>query len=294
MPFFSIIIPNFNSGRFLAIAVQSVIAQTFEDYEVIVVDNCSTDGSLGCIDSKDSRFRIYSIENGGCIAKSRNFGISRSVGEWVLFLDADDFWSPEKLSCLYSSIHASPITKQYDAITHPEFKVDENGNRNGLIQPRITRWPRLNRILFVFAGNGLSTSATGVRRSVLTEDMFVTDMVFNSAEDYYAWIEMFRLQFTIFKVPEFLGSWRDHSGGNSKSQERHLAAISAVRRAAAKKICKHSLFIKMIDGYFDALDVFDRHVIMDRRSNAIALILSRYCGFIFLYIMIRGIRRLIA
>jgi glycosyltransferase involved in cell wall biosynthesis len=97
MPLVSVIIPTFNRRSVLERAICSVLAQTFRDFELIVVDDGSTDGTTGLLEDFDSRLMRLYQENRG-VASSRNLGIKQSRGELVAFLDSDDEWLPEKLS----------------------------------------------------------------------------------------------------------------------------------------------------------------------------------------------------
>ena len=94
-PFFSIIIPVYNVAPYLRECLDSVLAQTFTDWEAICVDDGSTDGSGAILDeyaAKDERFRVVHKANGG-VSSARNAGLDAARGEWVLFLDGDDVWS---------------------------------------------------------------------------------------------------------------------------------------------------------------------------------------------------------
>ena len=99
-PFFSIIIPTFNQSSFLQKALKSVFNQTFKNFEVIVVDNNSKDGTKKVVKSFNNI--VYrNINNEGIISKSRNLGLKISRGKWIAFLDSDDFWDKDrlKISC---------------------------------------------------------------------------------------------------------------------------------------------------------------------------------------------------
>lgn len=104
-PFFSVVIPTFNRAELLREAVQSVLDQTFGDFELIVVDDHSTDDTAQVIRSfSDPRLSFLSNYRGRGGAGTRNAGIFRARGEWVAFLDDDDTWHPHKLSILHKKI----------------------------------------------------------------------------------------------------------------------------------------------------------------------------------------------
>lgn len=104
---FSIIIPLFNKEDYITDTLNSVTCQTFSDFEVIVVNDSSTDNSLNIArkyEKADSRFKVYTIPNGG-VSKARNYGINKAKGEYVCFLDADDIWKDNYLDEAHKLIH---------------------------------------------------------------------------------------------------------------------------------------------------------------------------------------------
>src|SRR5918995_1597995 len=96
-PRVSVIIPTHNRWPMIAEAVQSVLAQTFNAFELIVVDDGSTDGTARLLSSCDSRLKIVSQPHAG-VAAARNAGVAISLGKYIAFLDSDDLWSPAKLA----------------------------------------------------------------------------------------------------------------------------------------------------------------------------------------------------
>ncbi|MEG1617636.1 MAG: glycosyltransferase family 2 protein [Bacteroidales bacterium] len=98
-PLFSIIIPVFNVERYLSVCLDSVINQTFSNFEMILVNDGSTDGSTSICNvykQKDERVRVFHKENGG-VSSARNLGIEQAKGEWILFCDSDDWMDPNLL-----------------------------------------------------------------------------------------------------------------------------------------------------------------------------------------------------
>ncbi len=107
-PLFSIIVPVFNAGAYLDRAIASVRAQTWTDFELILVDDGSTDDAIGRASAiRDSRLRILRQANAGA-PSALNRGLAAASGEHVAFLDADDFWAPSKLERHRQSFQAHP------------------------------------------------------------------------------------------------------------------------------------------------------------------------------------------
>ena len=124
-PLVSVIIPTYNHAHLLERALQSVLDQTYSCWEVIVVDNHSSDHTDEIVENFfDSRMRCLKINNNGVIAASRNLGISAAKGAWLAFLDSDDWWRADKLDICIQNIREG-----VDLIYHPLqcFKVDDVG-----------------------------------------------------------------------------------------------------------------------------------------------------------------------
>lgn len=104
----SVVIPVYNKEAFISNSVSSVLNQDYEDLEVIIVDDGSTDNSIGVLDAfTDQRIRIFTQTNRGAAA-ARNLGIAKASGDWVAFLDADDEWLPTKLSEQVTTLNHHP------------------------------------------------------------------------------------------------------------------------------------------------------------------------------------------
>lgn len=94
----SIVMPSYNTGLYIKDSIESVLAQTHSDWELIIVDDCSTDNSVEVIESYgDPRIRLLRNEKNSGAAVSRNYALREARGRWIAFLDSDDTWAPEKL-----------------------------------------------------------------------------------------------------------------------------------------------------------------------------------------------------
>ena len=100
-PLVSIMMPAYNAGKYIGRAIESVLAQTYENWELIIVDDCSTDNTYEIAASyKDPRIRIFRNDVNIGPGPSRNEAIKYSRGEWLAYLDADDIWLPQRLERL--------------------------------------------------------------------------------------------------------------------------------------------------------------------------------------------------
>lgn len=97
LPLVSVVIPTYNRWPMVGEAVQSVLAQTFDRFELIVVDDGSTDSTVPSLSQRDSRLKVVTQPRAG-VASARNAGVAMSRGKYIAFLDSDDLWSPAKLA----------------------------------------------------------------------------------------------------------------------------------------------------------------------------------------------------
>ena len=111
MPKISIVTPAYNCEKYLEEAVNSVLAQSFEDWELLIIDDCSKDATwlrMQTLAKKDDRIRIFQNRHNSGSAATRNNGIRQAKGEWIAFLDSDDLWRPEKLQRQMSVLRKHP------------------------------------------------------------------------------------------------------------------------------------------------------------------------------------------
>lgn len=108
MPSISVVVPVFNGEQTIKETLESVLKQTFTDFELIVINDGSQDKTLEVISSiKDNRLQVYSYPNAG-LAASRNRGITRATSEYIAFIDADDIWTSDKLEAQFNALQANP------------------------------------------------------------------------------------------------------------------------------------------------------------------------------------------
>ena len=119
----SIIMPSYNTGRFIGDSIQSVINQTYSNWELLIVDDCSTDSTEEVVRSfRDDRIRYFRNEENAGAALSRNRALRQARGEWIAFLDSDDLWTPEKLEKQIGFMQKNGYVFSY----HDYEKIDED------------------------------------------------------------------------------------------------------------------------------------------------------------------------
>ncbi len=292
IPAVSIVIPTYNHAKFLNQALQSIIDQSHQNWEAIIVNNFSTDDTLQIIESfNEPRFKVVNFQNSGVIAASRNEGFRQSSAPFIAFLDSDDIWYSEKLSrCLVE------LESGNDLVCHGERWVSADTRQRNIVYG-----PSSNAThdKLLFRGNCLSTSATIVRREILNKvGGFSEDSTFTTAEDYELWLKISQITSSFIFVDEILGEYRRHELGASSSVLRHLNAELAVidrhvllaqkkdlfsfkaRNRKAKAIYSAGRTCMRIRGYRLASSFFLRAIIKSpffiRSYAALALTVARW------------------
>jgi len=187
----SIIIPTYNHAKYLGKALKSVLSQTYKDWEVIVIDNHSTDETNEVISKfKDPRIRYLKIVNNGILAKSRNLGIKLAKGEWIAFLDSDDWWKKDKLKFCFDEIN-----QNVDLIYHELEVVYKSKSifRKKIFKGRQLKKPVLKDLLVgaITNGNPIGQSSVIVRKSILIKiGGIYEDENLVGAEDYNTWLRV--------------------------------------------------------------------------------------------------------
>lgn len=116
-PFFSVVIPAFNVESYIEETITSVLRQTFNDWELVVVDDGSTDRTLEKLGAfQDERIRILTIPNGG-VSRARNLGIEKAAGKYIAFLDGDDVWYVSRLETAYRYLSSHPDAAWYSSVS---------------------------------------------------------------------------------------------------------------------------------------------------------------------------------
>jgi glycosyltransferase involved in cell wall biosynthesis len=225
-PLVSVVIPTYNHAHFLVTALQSVIDQTYLNWEAIVVDNHSTDNTDTVVQSfKNPRISLLKIHNEGVIAASRNKGVQNAKGEWIAFLDSDDRWYPEKLQIVMAHVKA---TSSIDIFSTDEMLSNElTGEKTALRYGPYS--PNFYKQLLV-TGNCLSPSASLVRRGFLTSSdiMFRENKEFVTAEDYDFWLLLARADAKFKFIRSIQGEYRIHANNHSGKIERHEQSTGEV------------------------------------------------------------------
>lgn len=238
----SVIIPTYNRAHLVCDAIESVLAQTYSHYEIIVVDDGSTDGTGELLRKRyGDRIRYEWQENQG-ESVARNRGIALARGEYIAFLDSDDLWLPEKLEKQIAYLKAHP---EVSAVFCQAYIIDARGIRQpGILGADLT--PKdltLESLLLANTISGPSTTTTTTLEFLRKVGGF--DPAIRFAEDWDLWLR-FRLAGEIGYLPEPLACVRMHSNNQwrlpkkeqiERSLKDHLRLLD---RAFAA--CRDSIF----------------------------------------------------
>lgn len=268
MPLFSVIIPTYNRSGKAKRAVESVLSQTFTDFEILVMDDGSTDDTADVIKSiADPRITYQWDTNYGGPAKPRNRGIAIAKGKWICFLDADDWWVPGKLETCYQV-----ISETTDLVYHDLFLVDGESESKKNLKSRKLQKPVLIDLLV--GGNTIANSSVVVRKSLLDRIGGINeDKAIIAAEDFDAWLKIAAITDQFEYIPQNLGYYLSHENGISQKD------MSNVYESVVEKYF-HLLSEKQRNKITALIQyIRSRHLFVNENYTAA----QKYFGFCFRY-----------
>jgi len=208
VPKVSIVMPVYNGERYLGIAIESVLRQTYKDFELLIINDGSTDDSAGIISKySDSRITLIQNESKNGVSAARNAGLARANGEYVAFLDCDDVATPDRLSVQVDFLESH---NEFVMIGARVLVIDENGNPTGDKWKYPASSAQIPSILLF--QNYFTQSAVCARTSCLVQHWYRTE--YPPAEDYELWLRMARMG-SVWNLPKCLLHYRKHPGGMS-------------------------------------------------------------------------------
>lgn len=219
----SVIIPSYNSASYLAEAIQSVLDQTFSDFEIIIIDDGSTDHTPETVrEFSDSRIHYIWQANKG-ISGARNTGIRAAQGTYVAFLDADDWFLPQKLARQIQFLEAHP---EIGCVAGGWIETDARGQPRQTVEPW-RHFPGLDLVNCVKTVP-LIPSAIMIRRSWL-EKIGLFDESMRWVEDYDLWLRLLMEGCRFSWLPHIVCRYRIHDKGISYNwqpmRDGHLTAL---------------------------------------------------------------------
>ncbi len=223
-PAASVITPVWNARATLEEAVNSVHAQSFDDWELLLVDDGSKDGSKALAESlaaRDGRIRLFGWDGNRGPAAARNEGIRAARGRWITFLDADDLWRPEKLAVQIGYMERTGAPFSFTALD----RIDEGGRRLGTIgAPARVDYARLLK------GNVIPCQTAAFDREHYGA-MEMPDLP--RRQDYGLWLMLLKRGGEAHGIDQVLADWRMRPGSLSANKLKAAAGTWRVYREVA-------------------------------------------------------------
>jgi len=199
---FSVILPTFKRVNKISKAIDSVINQTYQNWELIIIDNMSNDGTKELVERHhNKKILFYQFDNQGIIAKSRNFGIEKSKGEYLCFLDSDDWWLYEKLESINDVLKDGHLFIYHNHLINSPNRFLKKRKINSKI---LTKPIFSNLINY---GPSFATSSVTIKKSVFKKiGYFDTDKKYVAWEDFDAWIKLSKITDRFYKIDKTLST----------------------------------------------------------------------------------------
>ena len=271
-PLISVVIPVFNRTWELERALDSLVRQSYSNFEVLVCD----DGSTEDIESIFKRYksslniRYYKIKNFGGPARARNVGINNAIGEWIAFLDSDDWWVSERFDMLLKYLN-----QEFDLVYHQLEVVSSGylkrlGERRKYVGSELKYDPLKHMALL---GNPIPNSSVIVRKSSLVEIGGISeDPELISVEDFDTWLMLAKRNLRMIFVPRPLGYyWLGNDGISSVSEKTIMAYRKVFNKhvndfkdeySQQAKSCQHYFIGSLILKVRKKLDLAQRELLM--------------------------------
>jgi glycosyltransferase involved in cell wall biosynthesis len=239
-PFISVVIPTYNSENFITKTLETVFSQTYNNYEVIVSDDGSTDNTVGVVKSlflkyhfRKKELLINKHEGPGA---ARNKGIKCASGDWISFLDSDDLWNHNKMESVVGYILKND---DIDLVCHSLIAID--GSKENLMDPSKYFNNKIDPFLSIYRENCLYTSALTIKKSILYQ-AGLFDNILPSSQDYDLWLRLGMLsKIKMGFIEDPLSIHVTREGNISSNVERRLKCMLEISRkyyAELKKVSK--------------------------------------------------------
>ena len=229
MPKVSVIIPTYNSSRTIRETLNSVFRQTYSDFEILLINDGSTDNLMEVLKCfQDSRLQILNYENGG-LSVARNRGIDRASGEYLIFLDADDLWSPDKLESHVNALDNAQKTNPKAGVVYSwSYLLDDETNTYCSSHSLRSEGNVLPKILEInLVANGSNPMIT--REAIDSVGYFDSD--FQGASDWEYWIRLAQ-QWDYILIPKrqvfYRQSCTSMSSNVDKMEQDQLRVINTI------------------------------------------------------------------
>lgn len=237
-PKITIVVPAYNAGGYIKNTIDSVLKQTFSDFELLIVNDCSKDNTVEIVMdymARDVRIRLINLPvNMGAPAGPRNVGIKQSLGKWIAFLDSDDIWHPQKLQ---RQIELLERTGARFCSTKMVDFTDESNLRLCDAAPDDYEWITFSQQLKKLR---TPTSSVVAERELMIKNLFNEDISFKAREDLDCWLHCHEEIGRSVKITVPMLGYRIISGQISGKKwimvRRHLHVLKKYRYRSGRKL----------------------------------------------------------
>ena len=260
----SVIIPNYNSEKYIHDTIQSVLNQTYKNIEILIIDDCSSDNSVSIIKNMASENKniklIQLTKNCGRPAKPRNIGISKSKGEYIAFLDSDDIWHRQKIEfqlyCMkkYNNSFSSCAVQIFNKNIPEELEFIPSH----FDKKRYISFKNINNLLiknFIKSG-----SSVLCKKSIIKNIMFNELAEYKAVEDYNFWLDIHKKNnFSSIFINEKLVFYRVSDSSISKDkflQAKKVFNLLSKFENNGKKLGFKKFFFFFTYAFFSIVSVF--------------------------------------
>lgn len=216
----SIVTPNYNCFNFISQTIESVLAQSYQNWEMLIIDDCSTDGSFQVAQQyakKDSRIKVYQMEYNSGAALCRNKAIELSRGQYIAFLDSDDIWVIEKLEKQLTFMQENNCDFSFSEYEH----IDEKGKSLG-IKAKIIKHLTYKKMLFhCFPG-----CLTVIYDQSITGKIYADDVKRNN--DHALFLRVLKNTKNAMGIQRILGLYRVRKGSISRNKFKMIKSYITV------------------------------------------------------------------
>ena len=199
--FVSIVVPCYNCEKYIGETIDSVLNQTFSHFELLLIDDCSTDKTAAKIKKyvkKDTRVKYYRLKENSGAARSRNHGLSLAKGRFIAFLDADDVWLEDKLERQLSFM----ITNHYAFSCTTYEKIDGKGNHlKNIVMPKVITYD-------LYLKNTIIQTSTVIVDLSITGKELVTMPSLKRRQDAATWCQLLKNGYTCYSITDTLSYYR--------------------------------------------------------------------------------------
>lgn len=205
----SVILPTYNCENFIKETLDSVLKQTFKEWELIIVDDCSTDGTIEILNEykkNDHRIKLYSLKQNNGAAIARNLGVKHAKGNFIAFLDSDDLWNINKLELQINFM----IDNNYSFTCTSYNKIDENGAS----LDRVVKWDEISSYEGILKKN--PGNSTVIYNAGLLGKIEVPHI--RKRNDYLMWLQVIKKAERLFSLNKILTSHRIRRGSLSSNK----------------------------------------------------------------------------